>query len=336
MGGYVEQELGLDIWDWGEDKLIALAVDLAYRVGLHRTLKLPLTNFCCYLQDLAAQYVSSNTYHNFTHATDVLLVLCHLLLQCGGSTRMTPWEVAACFLGAHAHDVGHPGTNNHYQIAAKTPLGTKYGADATLEAYSADLGAQLLGQHHILSNIPPSDASLVLSTFRSTILGTDMAQHNTTVLALRHLPNDFYTQNYPPRRPGRQTTNGDFTHALSLPALLLHAADISGPSRKNVAIWLTRSLAVTREFVHQGDCERENHIPITESFNREVLKSEGLDGFQRRENEFTKGLVLPYYREVERVWAGIKPLRVAIETNLTGWEEMDRKYVSKMWGTIFV
>jgi hypothetical protein len=123
---------------------------------------------------------------------------------------------------------------------------------------------------------------------------------------------------------------------LSLPALLLHAADISGPSRKNVAIWLTRSLAVTREFVYQGDCERENRIPITEAFNREVLKSEGLDGFQRRENEFTKGLVLPYYREVERVWAGIKPLRVAIETNLTGWEEMDRKYVSKMWGTIFV
>ena len=315
--------------------LIALSVDLAYRVGLHRTLKLPLASFCFYLQDLAAQYVSSNTYHNFTHATDVLLVLCYLLLQCGGNTRMTPWDVTACFLAAHAHDVGHPGTNNQYQIAAETPLGKKYGADATLEAYSADLGQQLIEQHSILFNISTSDASIILSTFRSAILATDMAQHKATVLEIRRLPKDFYTQNYPTRRLGRQPTNGDFTHPISLPALLLHAADISGPSRQNVAIWLKRSLAVTREFVYQGDCEREHHIPVTESFNREVLKSEGLDGFQRRENEFTKGLVLPYYREVERVWSGIKPLRVAIETNLGGWEELDRKYVSRMWGAIF-
>ena len=190
-----------------------------------------------------------------------------------------------------------------------------------------------------MSNISSQHRIAVLSTFKLTILGTDMAQHHTTCVALRHLPNDFYTHNYPPKRPGpTKQTNGDSpsTLALSLPALLLHAADISGQSRQNVSIWLTRSLAVTREFVYQGDCERTNKIPVTESFDRQVLQSEGLDGFQRRENEFTKGVVLPYYRDVERVWNGIKPLRIAIEENLRGWGELDRKYVSKMWGAIFV
>jgi hypothetical protein len=318
--------------------MIALAVDLAYRVGIHQTLNISLVNFCSYLNALADQYIPTNTYHNFTHATDVLLVTCHLLLECGGTSRMTEWEVAACFLGAHAHDVGHPGTNNRYQIAAKTALGEKYGADATLESYSADLGQQILEDHEILGNISPQDRLSVLATFRSCILGTDMAQHQTTCLALKHLPNDFFTQNYPPKRPGRAPFpgNGDYTHALSLPALLLHAADISGPSRHSVAIWLTRSLAVTREFVYQGDCERANHIPVTEAFDRLILQSEGLDGFQRRENEFTRGLVLPYYRDVERVWSGMKPLRMAIEENLRGWDAMDKKGVTRLWRAIFV
>jgi hypothetical protein len=251
---------------------------------------------------------------------------------------MTKWDVAACFLAAHAHDVGHPGTNNQYQIAAKTALGKKYGAAATLEAYSADLGEQLLDESHILSNISLEDRAAVISTFTLTILGTDMAQHYATCLALKQLPDDYYTQNYPSKRPGRAVTekNGDLTHALSFPALLLHAADISGPSRQNVTIWLTRSLAVTREFVYQGDCERKNQIPVTESFDRQVLQPEGLDGFQRRETEFTRGLVLPYFRDVERVWNGMKPLRVAIEENLREWEALDKVYVSRKWVDIFV
>jgi 3'5'-cyclic nucleotide phosphodiesterase len=333
----VEQELGLEIWHYEREKLFALSVDLAFRVGIHRTLRLSLATFCTYIEALADQYVATNTYHNFTHATDVLLVLCHLLLECNGASRMTDLEVAACFLAAHAHDVGHPGTNNGYQIAAKTPLGEKYGANATLETYSADLGQQLLEQHGILAALNPQERTSVLSTFRSSILGTDMAQHSSTCSALKHLPNDYYTQNYPPKRPGRTTfSNGDFTHALSLPALLLHAADISGASRQTAGIWLTRSVAVTREFVYQGDCERAKGIRVTEAFDRNVLQAEGLDGFQRRENEFTAGLVLPYFRDVERVWSRIEPLRIAIEDNLEQWQVVDRDLVSKLWATIFV
>lgn len=332
---YIEQGLGLDMWNWERDKLIALAVDLAYRVNLHQILKLPLERFCSYLEALADEYFASNTYHNFTHATDVLYVLCHLLLDCNATSRMTEYEIVASFLAAHAHDVGHPGTNNHYQIAANTPLGIKYGESATLETYSADLGQQLLEQYSVLENIPSADRAALISTFRTCILGTDMAQHHTTCLALKHLPIDFYTQNYPPKRPGR--TNGESsTHALCLPSLLLHAADISGPCRANLDIWLTRSVAVTREFVQQGDCERKQHIPVTESFDRLILQAEGIDGFQRRETEFTKGLVLPYFRDVERVWNGIKPLRVNLEDNNRSWESLDRKAVTKLWATIFV
>jgi hypothetical protein len=334
---YAEQELGLDIWDWKIDKLIAISVDLAYKIGLHRILNLPLDSFCAYLEALADHYIATNSYHNFAHATDVLLVTCHLLHERNASSRMTQWEVAACFLAAHAHDVGHPGTNNHYQIAAKTPLGKKYGAVATLETYSVDLGQELLDEYHVLSHIAPQDRTAILSTFRSTILATDMAQHQPTCVALKHLPDDFYSQNYPPIRSGRPsvTTNGDCAHVLSLPALVVHAADLSGSSRQNAVIWLTRSLAVTREFVLQGDGERANHIPVTEAFDRVILQSEGLEGFRRRENDFTKGLVLPYYCELERVWNGIKPMRTATEQNLKGREELDRKFVSKMWGTIF-
>jgi len=135
---------------------------------------------------------------------------------------MSEWEIAACFLAAHAHDVGHPGTNNRYQVAAKTPLGQKYGADATLEAYSADLGQQLLDEYGILSKISPQDRLAVLSTFRSSILGTDMAQHHVTCQALRHLPDDFYSQNYPQNAQGGLAT-GIVPMPCRYPALLLHA-----------------------------------------------------------------------------------------------------------------
>ena len=163
-----------------------------------------------------------------------------------------------------------------------------------------------------------------------------MAQHQATCVALRRLPTNFYTHSYPPKQ--HRLTNGDSsptTHALSLPALLVHAADISGPSRTDVTIWLKRSLAVTREFVYQGDREREHCLPVTASFDRRVLQPEGLEGFQRREIEFTSLVVLPYYLDLERVWNGIRPLRVAIENNLREWEQLDKTNLMNLWIGIF-
>jgi 3'5'-cyclic nucleotide phosphodiesterase len=314
-----------------------LSINLAQRIGLHHTLHLSLSTYVSYIEALADAYYDSNSYHNFTHATDVLLVICHLLLRCGARQHMSQWEEVACFLAAHAHDVGHPGTNNKFQVLAKTSLGTKYGTQATLEVYSADLGEELLLKHGVLDSIDPVNRAKVLSVFRSSILATDMAQHVPTCLALRHLPADLFGTDYPLKHsPQTNATNGDYVHALSLPALLLHAADISGSCREGITPWYTRSFAVAREFIYQGDCERANRIPVTESFDRQILLSEGLDGFQRREKDFTKDLVLPYYKDVERVWNGMSPLRSAIETNLAAWEDLDKELLTKTWKDIFM
>lgn len=46
---------------------------------------------------------------------------------------LTKIDVIAMFLAAIAHDLNHPGMNNHYEIKTKSKISQIYGEKSTLE-----------------------------------------------------------------------------------------------------------------------------------------------------------------------------------------------------------
>ena len=63
-----------------------------------------------------------NSYHNFTHVTDVTQYMYTLLLATHVADKLEPIEVTAAFLGAVCHDLDHPGLSNTFQNNENTPL----------------------------------------------------------------------------------------------------------------------------------------------------------------------------------------------------------------------
>lgn len=60
---------------------------------------------------IEANYHPDNTYHNSTHAADVLQCTAYFLNQDRIKQLLDPLDVASCLIAAVVHDVDHPGKN---------------------------------------------------------------------------------------------------------------------------------------------------------------------------------------------------------------------------------
>jgi hypothetical protein len=60
-----------------------------------------------------------NSYHNSTHAADVVQALVFLLCEDGLHKRFEPLELAAGITAAIVHDVAHPGVSNQFLEASE-------------------------------------------------------------------------------------------------------------------------------------------------------------------------------------------------------------------------
>jgi hypothetical protein len=131
----------------GDHILSQMAYCLFLEAGLIDTFEIPQKQFLNYFRMLEANYGPS-TYHNKTHAADVLHATSYLLFEqipefsheisrsserewqghqrksLGGSiaSALSILEVFACYMAAAMHDFDHPGRTNAFLVATKNPL----------------------------------------------------------------------------------------------------------------------------------------------------------------------------------------------------------------------
>ena len=76
-----------------------------------------------------------NPYHNSLHATDVVQTCLHFLTkgQIMEASGISALATAGLLIAAAVHDVGHPGSNNHFLIATSAPLAIQYNDHSPLE-----------------------------------------------------------------------------------------------------------------------------------------------------------------------------------------------------------
>ncbi|KAJ3373241.1 Calcium/calmodulin-dependent 3',5'-cyclic nucleotide phosphodiesterase 1B [Kappamyces sp. JEL0680] len=185
--------LGMDfnVFEWSREGETAglNAAQLGIFLGMFVRIGLVKSSEC--LQSLFEFAVAvslnyhDNPYHSFYHAIDVTYVVYYLLEDMGAAEQLdlNKSDKAVLLLSALGHDVLHPGTNNLFQINAKTPVAIKYDNISVLEKQSADFVKGLLEASTLLGLLDIEAAgnaeaqAKTIDRIYDHILKTDMTYH---------------------------------------------------------------------------------------------------------------------------------------------------------------
>lgn len=272
----------------------------------------------CFLRSLEAQYSTTQKYHNNVHAADVLQTL-HSMMRMGAAelSGLATIDIYSMLLAAAAHDVGHPGTNNLYQINAQTNLAIVYNDKSPLENMHCSKASKLMKSMGLLDNFSGEQRSLVRSRMIDAILATDMTHHFSAVESIsQHI--EFICQ-----FEDDGVTWHDFVQTedssdtiTDIMNYMIHLADISNPAKTlPLAIyWAEGALA---EFFFQGDLERSSNLPISPLCDRE---NTNLATSQR---DFIRYVVLPSFEVLGKIIPGVvDEVLPMIKKNLAYWESL--------------
>jgi hypothetical protein len=224
---------------------------------------------------------NGNSFHNFHHGVSVVFSSNYFLsnlpdLQSNLSLHMKFGFLVACL----AHDVGHTGKNNNYEINSKSKLAMRYNDRSPLEQHHIAKLFSLIYKHKI--NIFETLTAEILNEMRhiiiECILATDMKVHFSLLEKFNNV-----TKN------SEKIPQKDLNE-LSL-CMLIHGADISGSAKtlERAGEW---SKLVAREFTNQYNLEVEKNLPVTAYFKDLHIPQ----NFYKSELSFLNFIVKPLYQ----------------------------------------
>jgi predicted ATPase len=101
-------------------------MELFYFYKFESTLNVSPETMSGFLKKVEKTYLKTNSYHNSTHAADVLHAMHYFINTMGLAQQLTHEDVFASLIAAIIHDVEHPGFNNLFLIATMSPIALRY------------------------------------------------------------------------------------------------------------------------------------------------------------------------------------------------------------------
>ncbi|KAJ2948294.1 hypothetical protein O0L34_g7531 [Tuta absoluta] len=223
-----------------------------------------------WLTVIETNYHAVNTYHNSTHAADVLQAVAHFLEKDRLKTLLEPLEAAAALISAATHDIDHPGTSSAFLCNARHPLAILYNDVCVLESHHAALTFKLTindDRVNIFKNLDRDTYKEVRRNVIDMILATEMTKH------FEHLAkfvNVFYAKAMGSKEDGMHTEEplALDTTQLGLPEnivlikrMMIKCADVSNVCRpqKFAFEWARR---IAEEYFLQTDEEKAKDLPV--------------------------------------------------------------------------
>lgn len=134
-----------------------------------------------WLKIIQANYRRSNTYHNATHASDVMQATANFLTHARCQKLLSPLDQAACLISAAVHDVDHRGKTNQFLCNSFDTLALLYNDKAVLENHHAAtafrLTLELDPKFNIFLNLEESQFKELRAIVIEMVLATEMSQH---------------------------------------------------------------------------------------------------------------------------------------------------------------
>ncbi|CAD8181295.1 unnamed protein product [Paramecium octaurelia] len=242
---------------------------------------------------------TANPFHNFTHGVNVMHGCFLFAHHPKFGSCFNDQQRFAMTLAGLCHDVGHPGTNNLFQVNAQTKLALLYNDKSVLENHHIAVTYKLLAlkQCDFLGSIPRADKIMIRKYIVNNVLATDNQFHFK-------LLNDIeikFGQSLGDPKIFKSDDN-----KLLLSGFLTHAADFFGAAKSYqiARVWSER---LRREF--QAQSQLEDIVGIAQTPYLRNLDNE----IQYAKNEigFLKVIVKPIYESLNQFSDGAMSLQLA-------------------------
>uniref|UniRef100_A0A669CD83 Phosphodiesterase n=1 Tax=Oreochromis niloticus TaxID=8128 RepID=A0A669CD83_ORENI len=243
--------------------LTYLGLKIFSRFGVCEFLNCPEATLRSWLQVIEANYHSSNSYHNSTHAADVLHATAYFLCKERVKQSLDPIDEVAALIAATVHDVDHPGRTNSFLCNAGSELAILYNDTAVLESHHAALAFQITTRDdkcNIFKNIERNEYRTLRQAIIDMVLATEMTKH------FEHV-NKFVNSINKPLAALEE--NGESVKSILtspenrilVKRMLIKCADISNPCRpQELCIeWAGR---ISEEYFAQTDEEKRQGLPV--------------------------------------------------------------------------
>uniref|UniRef100_H3D7I3 Phosphodiesterase n=1 Tax=Tetraodon nigroviridis TaxID=99883 RepID=H3D7I3_TETNG len=218
-----------------------------------------------WLQLIEASYHSSNSYHNSTHAADVLHATAYFLRSERVKNSLDQLDEVAALIAATVHDVDHPGRTNSFLCNAGSDLAILYNDTAVLESHHAALAFQLTGRDgksNIFRNTDRNQFRTLRQAVIDMVLATEMTRHfehvskfvnsiNKPIAALEET-NDT---------EGQANIRNSPENRLLIKRMLIKCADVSNPCRP-LELCIEWAGRISEEYFAQTDEEKRQGLPV--------------------------------------------------------------------------
>ncbi|KAI2647819.1 High affinity cAMP-specific and IBMX-insensitive 3',5'-cyclic phosphodiesterase 8A [Labeo rohita] len=266
-----------DSWDFDIFKLESatmkrpltfLGLKIFSRFGVCEFLSCPEATLRSWLQIIEANYHSSNSYHNSTHAADVLHATAYFLCKERVKQSLDPIDEVAALIAATVHDVDHPGRTNSFLCNAGSELAILYNDTAVLESHHAALAFQITTRDdkcNIFKNMERNEYRTLRQAVIDMVLATEMTKH------FEHVNKFVNSINKPLAALEENGGNGDEDSVKSIltapenrilvKRMLIKCADISNPCRP-LELCIEWAGRISEEYFAQTDEEKQQGLPV--------------------------------------------------------------------------
>uniref|UniRef100_A0A3P9M9P0 Phosphodiesterase n=1 Tax=Oryzias latipes TaxID=8090 RepID=A0A3P9M9P0_ORYLA len=224
-----------------------------------------------WLQLIEASYHSSNSYHNSTHAADVLHATAYFLRRERVKGSLDQLDEVAALIAATVHDVDHPGRTNSFLCNAGSELAILYNDTAVLESHHAALAFQLTNRDsksNIFKNIDRNQYRTLRQSVIDMVLATEMTRHFEHVSKFVNSINKPMaaieeTSTCSGNSESESQTNfrNSAENRLLIKRMLIKCADVANPCRP-LELCIEWAGRISEEYFAQTDEEKRLGLPV--------------------------------------------------------------------------
>uniref|UniRef100_A0A671V0Q6 Phosphodiesterase n=1 Tax=Sparus aurata TaxID=8175 RepID=A0A671V0Q6_SPAAU len=217
-----------------------------------------------WLQLMEASYHASNSYHNSTHAADVLHATAYFLRKERVKSSLDQLDEVAALIAATVHDVDHPGRTNSFLCNAGSELAILYNDTAVLESHHAALAFQLTvrdSKSNIFKNTDRNQFRTLRQAIIDMVLATEMTRH------FEHVSKFVNSINKPMAAIEETSTSVSANirnspeNRLLIKRMLIKCADVANPCRP-LELCIEWAGRISEEYFAQTDEEKRQGLPV--------------------------------------------------------------------------
>ncbi|XP_071453513.1 high affinity cAMP-specific and IBMX-insensitive 3',5'-cyclic phosphodiesterase 8 isoform X2 [Hetaerina americana] len=250
--------------------LVWLGLKLFCRFDVPEVLNIDETTLQNWLNLVEANYHGKNSYHNSTHAADVLQATAVFLEHDCLKDMFEPLDEVACLIAATVHDIDHPGKSSAFLINSSNELAILYNDLSVLESHHSALTFKLTlsdDRVNIFKGLDSDKYKILRQSIIDMVLATEMTKH------FEHMTKFVNAFTKPASRDedgfsmevACDASECGYTstpeNIALIKRMLIKCADVSNPSRplKLCVEWTKR---IAEEYFNQTDEEKENNLPV--------------------------------------------------------------------------